>query len=85
MELEHLRQTLQGILVSVAPECDLQTLADDSDLREELDLDSMDFLRFVTRIHEVLRVDVPEADYRQLTTLGGAQRYLESKLGKPTT
>lgn len=83
MELEQLRQTLQGILVSVAPECDLQTLADDNDLREELDLDSMDFLRFVTRIHDVLHVDVPEADYRQLTTLGGAQRYLGSKM-RPT-
>ena len=50
------------------------------DLREALDIDSMDFLNFVTAVHHRLGVDVPELDYPKLSTLDGAVKYLETKL-----
>ena len=45
-------------------------------MREELDLDSMDFLNFITALHERTRMDIPEADYPKLFTLDGAITYL---------
>ena len=45
-------------------------------LREELDIDSMDFLNFVIALHETLGIDIPEAEYPRLVTLDGAVAYL---------
>ncbi len=71
-----LRETVRRVLAGIAPEADLDHLAPDASLREELDLDSMDFLRFVVGLHEALGVDIPEADYRRLATLQGSVAYL---------
>ncbi len=60
----------------IAPEADCATLAGDEDLREALDLDSMDFMNFVVALHERTGIDIPEADYPQLHTLDGAIAYL---------
>jgi acyl carrier protein len=60
----------------IAPEADLTALDDDMSLRDELDLDSMDFLNFVVGIHDRSGVEVPERDYPQLVTLGGCVDYL---------
>ena len=67
-------------LGNIAPEVDLKAIDPDADLREALDIDSMDFLNFVTAIHHRLGVDIPEVDYPKLVTLGGAVRYLTAKL-----
>ena len=67
-------------LGNIAPEIDLSAINPTADLREALDIDSMDFLNFVTAIHHRLGVDVPELDYPKLITLDGAVKYLESKL-----
>ncbi len=64
------------LLGNIAPEADFSTLAGDADLREELDLDSMDFLNFVIALHERTGIDVPETDYPRLFTLDGAISYL---------
>lgn len=64
------------LLGNIAPEADFSTLAGDADLREELDLDSMDFLNFVIALHERTGIDVPETDYPRLFTLDGAIAYL---------
>jgi acyl carrier protein len=71
-------------LGNIAPEADLAMVGPTADLREALDIDSMDFLNFITAIHHRLGVDVPELDYPKLTTLEGAVKYLENrlKLGK---
>ena len=76
-----LRQIVLDTLGDIAPEADLQTLPPDKGLREELDIDSMDFLNFVIALHEKLGVDIPESDYPQLITLDGAVAYLRNKLG----
>jgi acyl carrier protein len=73
------RKTILDTLGDIAPEADLAALAPGKDLREELDIDSMDFLNFVVALHEKLGVDIPEADYPQLVTLDGAVDYLEAR------
>ena len=72
---------LREELGNIAPEVDLKTIDASADLREALDIDSMDFLNFITAIHHRLGLDIPEIDYPKLVTLGGAVRYLRGKLG----
>jgi acyl carrier protein len=69
---------VRTVLAQIAPEAELETLAPDTDLREELDIDSMDFLNFVIGLHEATGVDIPERDYPQLATLGGCTGYLRA-------
>jgi acyl carrier protein len=54
-----LRKTVLDTLCDIAPEADLGALPPDKDLREELDIDSMDFLNFVIALHEKRGVDIP--------------------------
>ena len=81
MTQDELRKTVLDTLGDIAPEADLGALPSHKDLREELDIDSMDFLNFVVALHERLGVDIPEADYPQLVTLDGAVGYLAARCG----
>ena len=76
-----IRAMLHEELGNIAPEIDLQKVDPSADLREVLDIDSMDFLNFVTAIHHRLGVDIPELDYPKLVTLDGAVSYLKTKFG----
>jgi acyl carrier protein len=78
-----IRDAVRGALAGVAPEADLDALPAGANLRDELDLDSMDFLNFVVGLHEALGVDIPEADYAELATLAGCVAYLEARAGSP--
>ena len=71
-----LRSLILETLSEIAPEIDPADIAPDRDLREEVDLDSMDFLNFVIALHEALGVDISEADYPQLGTIDGCVAYL---------
>ncbi len=70
------RELIYETLGGIAPEADAATLAGTEDLREALDLDSMDFMNFVVALHERTGIDIPEADYPRLRTLDGAIAYL---------
>jgi acyl carrier protein len=70
------RELAVEILSGIAPEADFSSLRDQEELREALDLDSMDFLNFITALHERTGVDIPEPDYGQLSTLRGVIAYL---------
>ena len=72
---------LREELGNIAPEIDVRTIDAGADLREALDINSMDFLNFITAIHRRLGIDIPEVDYPKLVTLDGAVQYLEAKLG----
>jgi acyl carrier protein len=63
---------IREILGDIASEADLATLTADEDLREALDLDSMDFMNLIVALHERTVIDTSEADYAKLRTLGGA-------------
>jgi acyl carrier protein len=83
MNESDIRKIVQEELGNIAPEADLQKLDPTADLREALDIDSMDLLNFVTALHHRLGVDIPELDYPKLITLDGAVSYLEARL-KPS-
>ena len=68
-------------LVNVAPEVDTATLDTNMALRDQVDLDSMDFLRFVVELHRQFGVEVPEADYQKLSNLAGVVAYVAAHAG----
>lgn len=76
MTAAQIKALILEILGGIAPEADTAALAEDADLREALDLDSMDFLNFVVALRDRAGIDVPEADYPHLATLGKAIAYL---------
>lgn len=76
-----IRTVVQEELSNIAPEADLTSVDPAADLREALDLDSMDFLNFVTAIHQRLGIEIPELDYPKLVTLDSMIAYLTKKRG----
>lgn len=73
---DRIRQAVLQALGQIAPEADLASLDPAKPFRDQLDLDSMDFLNFVIALHESLRVEIPEEDYPKLATLNGCVAYL---------
>ncbi len=69
-------------LKSIAPEVDASTLHPDRPLRGQVDLDSIDWLNFLTGLHVRLGVDIPERDYGRLVTLDDIVRYLAAARGQ---
>ncbi|HET9014077.1 MAG TPA: acyl carrier protein [Thermomicrobiaceae bacterium] len=83
MSAEDLRPAVLRALRRVAPEADPAALDPDVPLREQLDIDSMDFLNFLIGIHRELGVEIPEADYPRLTTLDRILAYLAEQRPAP--
>lgn len=81
MTPDEIQRIVVESLKRIAPETDASAIGGDANVREELDIDSMDFLRFVLALHDRLGIDVPEADYARLYTLNGAVAYLAGRLG----
>jgi len=77
-----IRNLLQEELNNIAPDIDIAAIDPKADLREAMDIDSMDFLNLVTAIHHRLGIEIPELDYPKLITLDGATAYLVSALAK---
>lgn len=70
------RAVFEDELGRIAPEVDFDSIDPTADLRDQVDIDSMDFLNLVTALHERLGVDIPETDYPKLATLQGVLDYL---------
>lgn len=68
-----------GALRRIAPEADPKRIDPKENLRDQLDVDSMDFLNFLIALHDALGVDIPESDYPRLSTLQAILEYLERK------
>ena len=75
-----IRETILSALRAIAPEADPKTLDPDIDLREQVDLDSMDFLNLMVSLHKKMGVEIPEADYPKLRSLAGIAVYLKGQL-----
>jgi acyl carrier protein len=75
-----LRERLLAILGSIAPEAREIDIDPEQSFRDQLDIDSMDFLNFVTAVHKQLGVPIPELDYPRLASLNGAVHYLLARL-----
>ncbi|HEY1067506.1 MAG TPA: acyl carrier protein [Pirellulales bacterium] len=72
-----IRDVVLDILEGIAPDEDLTDLKDDVPFREQLELDSMDFLDIVMELRKRYRVQIPEDDYMQLATMASTVAYLE--------
>lgn len=76
-----LKSTILAKLTDVAPEIDPSMIGDQTDLRNDLDLDSMDFLNFVIGLSEELGIELPERDYPRLATIDAILAYVHDKGG----
>lgn len=79
---ERIMQSLFTAIHSIAPEVDPLSINPDLPLRDQIDIDSLDFVRLVIRIHEIIGIAVQESDYPQLATLNGCIRYFLTKLNE---
>ena len=73
---QQIKKIILDIIATVAPDADLSDLKSDVRLRDQLDLDSMDFLDIVMELRKRFGVQVPEKDYPELATLQGCADYL---------
>jgi acyl carrier protein len=76
---DQIRTTVLQLLGEIAPEADLTALRPGISFRDQLDIDSMDFLNFVIMIHKTFGVEIPEADYPKYATLNGCVEQLSDK------
>jgi acyl carrier protein len=77
MNSKDIRAMAARVLADIAPEADLSSVSDTEDLREALDLDSMDFLNFLVGLGRESGRTIPDEDTPQLRTLAGVVAYLE--------
>lgn len=76
---DQIKGTVLRLLGEIAPEADLTGLKPDLSFRDQLDLDSMDFLNFVILLHKTFGVEIPESDYPKYATLKGCVEQLSDK------
>ena len=70
---------LRTELNRIAPDIEVEEIDRDEDLREEFDIDSLDFLNLVTALGKALKTPMPEADYAQMGTFNDMIAYLDQK------
>jgi acyl carrier protein len=77
MTAGEIREAVIAILSDIAPDEDLSTLADDKSFREQLEMDSMDFLDIIMELRKRYRIQIPEEEYPQLASMASTVAYLE--------
>ncbi|MBS1176108.1 MAG: hypothetical protein H6R06_520 [Proteobacteria bacterium] len=80
MDTTHIRDGVIAAIQAVAPELEADQLRADRALRDQVDLDSMDWLNVILGLHERFGLDIPESDYARLTTLDAIVTYLDGRL-----
>jgi len=80
MNGKQVKDIVLGIIAIVAPDADLSDVKSDVRLRDQLDMDSMDFLDIVMELRKRYKIEVPKEEYPRLATLDGCVEYLGPKL-----
>jgi len=80
MDRYDIRRGVLDALLTIAPEVDPQSLRDAQPLREQVDLDSMDWLSVLVGLHQRFGVEIPESDYGRLATLAQIVDYLAARV-----
>jgi len=78
---DELKRIVLDELTAIAPEIDTSTLVADKPLRNQVDLDSVDWLNYLVALHGKLQIAIPDADAAKLTTLDKLIAYCAQKLG----
>ena len=76
MNPEEIKQAVLDILARIAPDEDLTELQDEVPFRDQMELDSMDFLDIVMELRKQYRIQIPEEDYEHLASMGSTVKYL---------
>jgi acyl carrier protein len=77
MTRDDIREEIIDILADITPDDDLTTLDDTTSFRDQLELDSMDFLDIVMELRKRYRIQIPEEDYPELASMESTVNYLE--------
>ncbi len=80
MSNQQVKEMILDIIATVAPDADLSDLKHDVRLRDQLDMDSMDFLDIVMELRKRYKIEVPKEDYAHLASLDSCASYLGPKL-----
>lgn len=80
MTAQQIKDLILEIVADIAPDADLTNIKPDVRLREQIELDSMDFLDIIMELRKRYKIDVPEEDYMKLSTLDGCVEYLTPHL-----
>jgi acyl carrier protein len=75
-----LKRLVLDALAGVAPELDEASLIPGKNFRDQLDIDSMDFLNYLIALHDAAKIEIPESDYPQLTSIDGAVSYIAKRM-----
>ncbi len=79
MDASEIRSTVLSLLTDIAPEIEPGSIRADRSLRDQVDIDSIDYLKLLTAIHQRLGVEIPETDYARVTTLDELVSYLAAR------
>ncbi len=77
MSRADIRNGVVSELIAIAPEIEEDDLSDTDSLRDQVDLDSMDWLNFLVRLHKRFEVDIPESEYASLRTIDDLTGYID--------
>lgn len=80
MTADEIREAILEILSDIAPDEDLSDLKEDVSFRDQLDMDSMDFLDIVMELRKRYRIQIPEEDYPELASMESTVKYLEPRM-----
>ena len=80
MTRDDIKEAVREILEEITPDEDLSNLKEDVSFRDQLELDSMDFLDIVMSLRKKYRVQIPEEDYPQLASMASTVDYLEPRM-----
>jgi acyl carrier protein len=78
--ITQLDEMIRRLLADIVPDVDVATLDPGVDIRDAADMDSVDFLNFVSAIFDETGVDIPERHYPEVRTIEGCERYLTARL-----
>jgi acyl carrier protein len=80
MTAAEIREAVLAILADIAPDEDISDLKEDVPFRDQLELDSMDFLDIVMELRKRYRIQIPEEEYPELASMGSTVRFLEPRM-----
>jgi acyl carrier protein len=80
MTAAEIKEAVLEILSDIAPDEDLSALKDDVSFREQLEMDSMDFLDIVMELRKRYRIQIPEEEYPALASMASTVEYLEPRM-----
>ena len=80
MTAAEIKEACSTSFTDIAPDEDLSSLKEDVPFREQLELDSMDFLDIVMELRKRYRIQIPETEYTELASMASTVRYLEPRM-----